>query len=124
MSTAGFIGHSWRKILVFKDDMKSFETFELNEEQKLKIPLRTMKKNKRKDSSIEVKKKMDQYGLNPKSQRTNFEFNSQVIFSKPGIKQQIDETPKTLDLIDQVFDKFAFDDIFDIMCYNGGNNDF
>lgn len=118
----GRLFHAWEKILVYKDDIQGFQSFELDEEQRLKIPLKTMKRKykKRTVSSKRVKKLMDKYEVKYQKKRQRNEKKGNDSISTRKNKTQTDEATTTAQTIDQIFDKYSFDNIFDTLDLNGG----
>lgn len=112
---------TWDRIIVYNDDKKSIKSFQLNEEQRLVIPIKSMKRklHKRTTSSQNQNKKNGHDDLmnENKSKNLHLEFSSQVIFSKPECKQEIVVKPEIINDINQLFQKYSYnnhsDDFYD-----------
>ena len=102
----------WDSIIVYNDDKKSIKEYKLNEEQRLLIPIKSIRRKHMQKSSSKNEQKKQNENNDSKDKcidnKLHLEYAHQEIFSRKGcISDSFNE------LLQQIYKEFSSDSIFD-----------
>lgn len=117
---------TWDRIIVYNDDKKSIKSFQLNEEQRLVIPIKSMKRKlKNTTSSSQNQNQKNEHNdlMNDnKNKKSHLDFSSHVIFSKPECKPENVVKSDIINDVIQLFQNYSCNYHSDD--FDDGNNNF